>query len=310
MRVLVTGATGFVGSELIPALIAADHDVVALVRDRERYPGNEVAVHEGDLLRPETLAGAFDDVDVAYYLVHSMRSGEDFAERDERAARNFVAAADAAGVDRVVYLGGLGEEGEDLSEHLASRRAVEATLREGEFDLTTLRAAIIIGAGSASFEMITQLVGRLPVMITPRWVNTPCQPIAVSDVVGYLTGVLTRPHTAGETYEIGGPEVLTYREMLERTAEAMGKRLFVIPVPVLTPRLSAYWVDLVSDVPKSVAHPLIEGLKNPVVVTDDRLAEEIDVALTPFDSAVRRALSRSSDGAGDNPLRGESPGLQ
>jgi uncharacterized protein YbjT (DUF2867 family) len=310
MRVLVTGATGFVGGELIPALIAGDHDVVALVRNREDYPGNEVEVHEGDLLEPASLDGAFDDVDVAYYLVHSMRAGKDFAERDRRAAENFVDAADAAGVDRVVYLGGLGEEGEDLSEHLKSRRAVETVLREGEFELTTLRAAIIVGAGSSSFQMIQQLVGRLPVMVTPKWVNTPCQPIAVSDVVGYLTGVLSRPHTAGETYEIGGPDVLTYREMLERTADAMGKRLHVLPVPVLTPRLSAYWVELVSDVPRSVARPLIDGLKNPVVVEDDRLADEIDVALTPFDSAVRRALSRSANGNGGTPLQGGSPGLQ
>jgi uncharacterized protein YbjT (DUF2867 family) len=310
MRVLVTGATGFVGGELIPALVAGDHDVVALVRNREDYPGNEVEVHEGDLLEPGSLDGAFDDVDVAYYLVHSMRAGEEFAERDRRAAGNFVAAADAAGVDRVVYLGGLGEDGEGVSERLESRRAVETVLRDGELEVTTLRAALIVGADSSSFQMVQQLVGRLPVTVTPKWVNAPCQPIAVSDVVGYLTGVLSRPQTAGETYDIGGPDVLTYREMLERTADAMGKRLRALPVPVLTPRISAYWVNLVTDVPEAVARPLIDGLQNPVVVEDDRLADEIDVALTPFDSAVRRALSRSAPGSNGSPLQGGSPGLQ
>jgi uncharacterized protein YbjT (DUF2867 family) len=295
MRVLVTGATGFVGGRLVPQLLAAGHEVTALVRDADRYDAPDGArVVEGDLLDP----GSFDDaldVDAAYYLVHSMRAGEDFAERDRTCARNFVAAADAAGLDRVIYLGGLGEEREDLSKHLRSRREVEAILDEAEADLTTLRAAIIVGADSASFEMVRQLADRLPVMVTPKWVHTDCQPIAIADVLAYLVGVLDHPETADDTYEIGGPEVLTYAEVLQRTAAALGHRLYLLPVPVLSPNLSAYWVDLVTTVPKSVAHPLILGLKNPVVVNDDRLQELLAVDRTPFDVAVRRALGLDPD---------------
>ncbi|WP_435348420.1 NAD(P)H-binding protein [Haloarchaeobius sp. HRN-SO-5] len=293
MRVLVTGATGFVGGHLVPALRDAGHDVVALVRDPDRYdPPAGVTVVAGDLLDPESLPPAFEGVDAAYYLVHSMRSGADFEDRDRRAARAFADAATAAGVDRVVYLGGLGEERDRLSEHLRSRREVEHLLEEGSYDLTTLRAAIIVGSGSASFQMVHQLVKRLPVMVTPQWVETPCQPIAIDDVVAYLVGVLDVPGTAGETFEIGGPEVLTYREMLETTARITGQRLRVLPIPVLTPELSAYWVDIVTDVPRGVARPLIAGLRNPVVVTDDRITEYVDVELTPFEVAVRKALSR------------------
>jgi uncharacterized protein YbjT (DUF2867 family) len=293
MNVLVTGATGFVGSRLVPALLAAGHSVRVLTRDASGYDAaDDVTVYEGDLLE----SGSFDDAlagaDAAYYLVHSMKAGEDFEEMDRAAAENFAATASAAGLGRVVYLGGLGEEGEDLSKHLQSRREVEHLLAEGSYDLTTLRAAIIIGHGSASFGMVRQLASRLPVMVTPRWVQNECQPIAIDDVISYLVGVIGKPATAGRTYEIGGPDVLTYGEILRQTADAMGRITpVIIPVPVLTPRLSSYWVGLMTDVDSGVARPLIDGLKNPVVVRDDSIRDELDFELTPFITAVEQALA-------------------
>lgn len=291
MDVLVTGATGFVGRALVAALVDTDHAVTAMTRDPTTYcPPDGIPVVEGDLLDPGTLDGVFGDVDVVYYLVHSLQAGGEFAQRDRDAARNFQQAASAGGVERVIYLGGLGGSHDDLSEHLRSRREVESLLAEGTYSLTALRAAIIVGKGSTSFRMVRQLAAKLPIMITPKWVRTECQPIAIRDVVTYLVGVLDSPETAGETYEIGGPEVLTYEEMLRRTAAQLGKQPVIVPVPVLSPGLSVFWVDLVTDVPRNVARPLIHGLKTPVVVTDTRIRDVVPVDLTSFDEAVQRGL--------------------
>jgi uncharacterized protein YbjT (DUF2867 family) len=289
MRVLVTGATGFVGSHLVPELLDHGHEVVAMTRDPTSYVAPAgVEVVKGDVLDPDLRLPA---VDAAYYLVHSMGAGEDFEERDRRAARNFRQAADAAGIDRLVYLGGLGNEDEGLSEHLQSRREVERLLGDGEAELTALRAAIVIGAGSASFQIIRQLAARLPLMVTPSWVRTECQPIYIDDVVEYLIGVLEAPETAGETYDIGGPDVLTYQEILTRTAELLvGRRPLIIPVPVLSPGLSARWLGLVTDVDVAVAKPLVDGLSNRVVVTDHSIDDSVRPDLTGFEESVTLAL--------------------
>ena len=298
MQVLVTGATGFVGSRLVAALVAeTDHDVSVLVRDADAYdPPNDVTVVEGDVLEPGSFEAALSNADAAYYLIHAMGASGDFAARDRRAARNFERAASAAGLERVIYLSGLGSDADALSSHLASRREVESVLAAGSADVTVLRAAIVVGDGSASFRMVRQLATRLPVMVTPQWVHTACQPIAIDDVVAYCLAVLDRPETAGETYEIGGPDVFTYREMLTKTAEIVtGRRPLIVPVPILSPRLSAYWVGLVTDVPTDLAYPLIDGVRNPVVVTDDRLMRLVDFEPTPFDVAVRRAVGLETD---------------
>lgn len=292
--VLVTGATGFIGKRLVRRLLTEGYRVRCLVRraDASLPDGVERAV--GDFLEPASLDAAFARIDTAYYLVHSMGGGRaGFERRDRDAAENFVAAGNRSGLRRAIYLGGLGETGDNLSEHLASRLEVAAILRKGTFKTTSLRAAVIVGAGGASFEMIRALVERLPIMITPRWVSTRCQPIAVGDVIRYLAGCLRDERTAGETFDIGGPDVLTYREMMERFGRVENKFTMILSVPVLTPTLSSYWVGLVTPVRPSIAIPLIEGLRNEVVCRDTRIRELIPFPLTPYDEAVKIALAEA-----------------
>lgn len=292
--VLITGAAGFIGRRLSKSLLDRGCNVRCMVRKSVAGVPDAAEVVQADMLAPSSLARALEGIDSVYYLVHSLAGGRaGFERRDREAAGNFVRAADKAGVRRVIYLGGLGETGDTLSEHLKSRREVAGILTSGHFATTFLRAAVIIGAGGASFEMVRALVNRLPVMITPRWVSTRCQPIAVDDVIAYLSGCLADERTAGRTFDIGGPEVLTYREMMERFARIEGRTIRILPVPVLTPKLSSYWVGLITPVSPSVSMPLIEGLSNEVVCRENAIRELIPLSLTPYDEAVRRALAES-----------------
>lgn len=291
-KVLLTGGTGFIGARLLTALNQKGFSVRCIVRGDPGRLGSECETVIGDLLDADSLPAAMEGVDTAYYLVHSMGAGRSgFEERDRQAAKNFVAAADKAGVRRIIYLGGLGEVGEGLSHHLASRQEVARILQSCRARTTILRAAVIIGAGGASYEIIKSLVEVLPVMITPRWVSTRAQPIAVTDVIGYLVGCLEEERTAGETFDIGGPEILTYRDMMEKFAAIEKLWNFIIPVPFLTPKLSSYWVGLFSSVKSSIAMPLIEGLKNEVICRDNRIRDLVPIPLTRYEEAVKKALA-------------------
>jgi uncharacterized protein YbjT (DUF2867 family) len=316
--VLVAGASGYIGGRLVGELLAAGYRVRCLVRSPAKLaaapwarPGGargaeEVEIVAGDVTGP--LDGVFDGVDAAYYLVHSIGAGADWAERDRRAAANFRDAAAEAGVRRLVYLGGLGEDvsrsgtgeaevgtaGADLSPHLASRHEVGEVLAEGSVPVTELRAAVIIGSGSASFEMLRYLVEVLPVMVTPKWVETRCQPIAVRDVLRYLVDVLREPRTAGRVLEIGGSDVLSYRQMMAIYAEEAGlRRRRLIPVPVLSPSLSSWWVGLVTPLPRSLARPLVDSLVNEVVVHDPAIEDLCPGPVLSYREAVRLALGRT-----------------
>jgi uncharacterized protein YbjT (DUF2867 family) len=292
--ILITGATGFIGKRLAQRLVKDGFSVRCMVRQAASVVPEGAEIVRGDLLEPATLYKALAGIDIAYYLVHSMSGGRaGFEMRDREAARNFVAAANRANVRRVIYLGGLGETGDDLSEHLKSRLEVADILKTGTFATTFLRAAVIIGAGGASFEMVRALVERLPVMVTPRWVSTRCQPIAVDDVISYLAACSSDERTSGRTFDIGGPEVLTYREMMERLARIKGRKLYIIPVPVLTPKLSSYWVGFITPVSPSVSMPLIEGLKNEVICRESAIRDLFPLRLTPYDEAVQKALMGS-----------------
>lgn len=295
--VLVTGASGYIGGRLVGELLDAGYRVRCLARTPAKLDSSawrdEVEVVRGDI--ESDLAAAVDGVDAVYYLIHSIGESPDWAEREAAGAANLRDAAAAAGVKRIVYLGGLGADDDTpLSPHLRSRHNVGAVLADGPVPVTELRAAVIIGSGSASFEMLRYLVEVLPVMVTPKWVNTRCQPIAVADVLRYLVAVLGAPETAGRVLDIGGPDILTYREMMAVYAEEAGlRRRVVIPVPLLTPRLSSLWVGLVTPLPRSLARPLVSSLVNEVVARDDAILSFCPGARIGYRESVRRALDRT-----------------
>ncbi|HWI43395.1 MAG TPA: NAD(P)H-binding protein [Nocardioides sp.] len=288
--VLVTGATGFVGRRLTAALAGGSWHVRAMTRSPERYEGPGTAVG-GDVDDPASLEAPLDGVDVAVYLVHALDS-DDFEERDRRAAEAFGRAAAAAGVQQIVYLGGLGSDSDDLSPHLRSRREVEHLLGTGGVPVTVLRAAIVVGHGGISWELTRQLVKNLPAMVVPRWTKTRTQPIAVDDVVRYLAGVIGEERALGRTFQIGGPEVLTYLDMLNVVAElSRGHRVPIVPVPVLSPRLSSYWLALVTDVDVTTGRHLIDSMTTEVVVHENSIRELVPGEPIPYREAVRRALA-------------------
>ena len=293
MKVLVAGASGFVGTRLCPALVDDGHDIVAMTRNPESYKGVGTPVG-ADVHDPGTLPAAMHGCDAAYYLVHSLDSA-DFERQDAAAASAFGAAAASAGVQRIIYLGGLGDENDELSAHLRSRREVETLLGAGGVPVTVLRAGIIVGHGGISWELTRQLVERLPAMVTPRWATTRTQPVAVRDVVRYLVGVLTLPETTGRVFEVGGPEVLRYITMLRRVAKLKGRHIPIITVPFLTPSLSSRWLSLVTDIDTATGRTLVDSMINEVVVRDDSICKLIPFELTSYDDAVRAALAERAE---------------
>lgn len=290
IRVLVTGATGFIGRRLVPALMEEGHEVRAMTRRPEAYDGPGTPVH-GDVGDPGSLAGPLEGVDVAIYLVHSL-DDQDFERKDAEAASAFGLAAAAQGVQQIIYLGGLGKDGEDLSPHLRSRREVEKLLGEAGVPVTVLRAAIVVGAGGVSWEMTRELVKNLPAMVVPRWASTRTQPIAVQDVIRYLVGVTGRDEARGQVYEVGGADQLSYKGMLQEAGEVMhGRRVPILQVPVGTPMLSEWWIKLVTGVDATTAGNLIESMGTEVLQTDYSIRDVVPGEPMTYAEAVRRALA-------------------
>jgi uncharacterized protein YbjT (DUF2867 family) len=302
--VFLTGVSGYIGGRLVRRLLERGYRVRCLVRDARKVSARDWVQDEGvelvvgDARDADFLADAMAGCGPAFYLIHSMlAAGKEYRHRDRELAASFARAAEAAGLERIIYLGGLGEMGSGLSEHLRSRREVELALAGGKTPLTILRAAMIIGSGSASFEILRYLVERLPIMITPRWVSTECQPIAVRNALGYLLDCLEEPASIGRTLDIGGPEILSYKEIMHRSAEVLGlRRRVILPVPVLTPKLSSLWIHLITPADHRIARPLAEGLRNRVVCRDDAAQRLMPQRLLSVREAVHEALARERGG--------------
>jgi len=302
MKILLTGSTGYIGRRLLPVLVAENHQVVCLVRDRRRFDWEDfteeflerVSVVEVDLNDPESLKEVTADIDVAFYLVHSMSSSNsNFTDMEARSAENFVQFINRTRCKQLIYLSGIVNDS-DLSDHLLSRKNVEDILRKAKPPLTVLRAAIIIGSGSASFEIIRDLVEKLPVMIAPRWLNTRCQPIGVRNVVEYLSEVMLKDGALGQTFDIGGTEILTYNEMLMGFAKVRGLRRFIITVPVLTPKLSSLWLLLVTSTTFSLARSLVSSMKNEVICQDNRILDIVPIRRLDYTEALQLAFDKIS----------------
>lgn len=297
MKILLTGANGYIGRRLLPALLEGDNEVVAMVRDRRRIKiedslAERVTFYEGDLLKKETMEDFPVDIDVAYYLVHSMGSSyKNFAKLEAQAASNFSEQMSKTKVRQIIYLSGIVND-DDLSEHLQSRKKVEDILRQGKIPVTVLRAAIIIGSGGASFEIIRDLVEKLPVMVAPRWVNTRCQPIALRNVLQYLKGVLLKEETYNKVFDIGGPEVLTYKQMLLQFAKVRKLKRYIVTVPVLSPHLSSLWLYFVTNTSFSLARSLVDSMINEVVVEQKGIKKIVPIELLSYEQAVQRAFDK------------------
>jgi len=297
MRILVTGATGYIGGRLVPRLLESGYHVRCLVRDPLRLLGRtwsqDIEIVKGDIFDLPSVVQALQQIDIVYYLIHSMGGGQNFHELDLHAAEIFSYAAKEAGVQRIIYLGGLGDPNDNLSEHLRSRQKTGEQLRLSGIPVTEMRAAVIVGSGSLSFELIRYLTERLPIMICPKWVYTRVQPIAIRNVLDYLVSAIQNEESSGKIIEIGGKDILTYGEMIQQYAEIRGLKRYLVPVPVLTPRLSSYWVHLVTPLPANIAQPLIDGLRNEVIVKDgsgQALFGQID--LLDYKNSVLAALSK------------------
>lgn len=313
MNILVAGASGYIGGRLVPRLEALGHHVVCLVRNPERLKGHwgeNVEIRQGDLLDPVSLPRLMQGIEVAYYLVHSMADGvHGFIERDYAAAENFGTAAREAGVKRIIYLGGLGESDKFISPHLEARQRVGDVLRLSGVPVTEFRAAIVIGSGSMSFEMIRYLTERLPILITPKWINTLCQPIAIENILDYLALSLTEPRSLGSIFEIGGPDVLTYEDIMRGYATSRHLNRKLVNMPILTTRMLAIGADVVTPLPYPYLQILIDGLKSEVVVRDPSAQKLFNVKLIPYAHAVQQALERTGEGEVESFWDGAQPGL-